>query len=119
MTRPRRARRSRLPVARPASRSSNWSGRRRQDAKVGGPVGGGQARLQRCLDAAEPDTCRVTIDASDDLAHLAIGEDPVVELAPPTMEVRPADQPGDVGEDRPERLAIDRDAAVVGPRTLD
>ena len=61
----------------------------------------------------------VAAGIADDLAHLPVEEDPVVELAAPAMEIGIADQPADLRKGRLEGRAVDGDPTAARTGALD
>src|SRR5476649_2523467 len=70
-------------------------------------------------DAAPPERLGLAADRGLDLAHLAVGEDPVVQLAPPVAELIVAHEPVHFGERLDEGRAVDLDPAMSSPGALD
>ena len=73
-------------------------GRRRIDDGVPAALGGRQMDVDRALDGPRGDVAHLAVDAPGDLPELAVEEDPIVELAPPPMEVVVTDQEPGLGK---------------------
>src|SRR6478672_6239913 len=119
-TRVSRARRSRLPDLGSSSTPAPLrSGARRHDVEIAAPRRRRQIDPDRALERAVADAARVAVHAAGHPAELIVGEDPVVELAPPAPQLIVPDEPGDGRKRPPERRAVDRDPAVRGAGALD
>ena len=96
-----------------------WSSVRRIDDGILPALRRGQPHVDGPEQRVRDDPERLAVDASRDLAELAVEEDPVVELAAPAVQVRGPDEVLDLRERVGERDAVDRDPAASGASALD
>src|SRR4051794_25682873 len=138
----RRASRSRLPSIRePSSGGSSYrsgsvrssrssrsvigglpfgpASRRWQDGDRQPPVDGGEAEADERVQGVRVEGPRGTGQPAVDLPELAVGEDPVVEIAAPAVQVRAADEQVDLWERPAEGAPVQRDPAVPAAGSLD